>query len=101
MKENNNVEIDEILDDSGRVLTEEDIEGSVSLWDLIVESVSEVVEDSIMNGNEEYNDEAFTQIELSKRYVAENISSLASLMEHFGKSGWRLNDRYDRGTCSS
>lgn len=87
MKENDKVDFNEILDDADRLLAGEDIEGEVSLWDLILESVSEVVEDRIMNGNEEYNDEAFTQIELSKRYVAADISSLASLMERISKVG--------------
>ena len=88
MKEDNNVEINEILESV--VDLDGDIEGSVSLWDLVLESVSEVVGDRIMNGNEEYNDEAFTQIELSKRYVAADISSLASVMEHFSKSGYSV-----------
>lgn len=86
MKENNNVEINEILESVSVSDVDGDMEGSVSLWDLVLESVADVVGDRIMNGNEEYNDEAFTQIELSKRYVAADISSLASLMEHFGKT---------------
>lgn len=108
MKENNNVEIDEMLYDIDRLFTEEDIEGSASLWDLIAESVSEVVEGRILYDNDgdtpgeyimssrgsgkqsrmkEYNDEAFAQIELGRRYVVEDISNLASLMERFGKTG--------------
>lgn len=64
----------------------------VTLWDLVLESVSEVVEERILYGNDEYNDEAFTQIELGRKYVVEDISSLASLMEHFGKSGQSVAD---------
>ena len=87
MKENDKVDINEVLDNADPLLTAVDTDGDSLLWDLVLESVSEVVEDRIMNGNDEYNDEAFTQIELGRRYVVEDISSLASLMEHFGKSG--------------
>lgn len=64
----------------------------VTLWDLVLESVSEVVEDSIMNGNDEYNDEAFAQIELGRKYVAADISSLASKIGYFGKFGHSVAD---------
>ena len=106
MKENNNVEINEILESV--VDLDGDIEGSVSLWGLVLESVSEVVGDRIMNGNDgdtpgeyimlsrgsgkqslmnEYNDEALAQIELGRKYVAADISSLASKIGYFGKFG--------------
>ena len=68
--ENNKVDINKLLDDSDRVLTEGYIEeGALSYSDL------------------ESFYEAFAQNELSRRYVVEDISSLASLMEHFGKTG--------------
>lgn len=94
MSEDNKVDINEILDDVDQLLTEECIEG-VTLWDLVLESLSEVVEERILYGNEEYKDEAFAQNELGKRDVAEDINSIVSAMGHFGKSGQSADELVD------
>ena len=120
MKENDEVEINEILDEIDRLFTEEDLEGEVTLNDLLLEAYHEEMEKSVLYGSDwtptpnnnqmgdnddipgeyimlsrgggkqsrinEYNDEALAQFELSKRYVAEDVSSLASLMESFSKT---------------
>lgn len=92
MTEDNKVDISEILDEVDRLLTGEDIEGEVTLWNLVLESLSEVVEERILYGNEEYKDEAFAQIESGAMTTAEKINSIASTLGYFGKSGQNVAD---------
>lgn len=91
MTENNKVTINEILDDVDQLLTEGYIEEG-TLWDLALDSFSEVVTERILYGNERYKDEAFAQIEFGRRYVAEDMNSLASAMENMSKSGQSVAD---------
>lgn len=84
--------VDEILDDSDRVLTEEDIDGGVLLRDLLLESVSEVVGERILYGGDEHMDEALIRIKRGAMSTAESVNAVASVMENFSKSGQSVAD---------
>ena len=96
MREDNKLEVNELLDEIDQLLTGEDIEGEVTLWDLVLESLHEVVADRIINGNKEYKDEAFTQIKSGAMTTAEKINSIASTLGYFGKSGQSVADWVER-----
>lgn len=92
MTENNKVDIDEVLDDSDRVLTEEDLDGGVTLRDLLLESFHEEIEKRVLYGSDEYEDEAFTRIKRGAMRTAESVNAIASAMEYFSKSGQSVVD---------
>lgn len=99
MTENNKVDIIEILDDVDRLLTEEDLEGGVTLGDLLLESAQEEIEERILYGgkdvmyrSDEPIDEALSRIYRGAMSTAESINSIASAMEHMSKSGQSVAD---------
>ena len=51
MTEDNKVDVNEILDEIDQLLAGEDLEGEVTLWDLLLESLHEVVEERMIYGN--------------------------------------------------
>ena len=99
MTENNKVDIIEILEDVDRLLTEEDLEGGVTLGDLLLESAQEEIEERVLYGNnepmcvsDEPIDEALSRIYRGAMSTAESVNSIASAMEHMSKSGHSVAD---------
>ena len=95
MTENEKVYVVEILDDVDRLLTEEDLEGGVTLGDLLLESAQEEIENRVIGyckDDEEVTAETFIQIKRGKRYVSEDIRRIASGIGYFGKFGQSVAD---------